>query len=96
MLPKVNFRVREGDIDEDGGCTFDNGSWTTKSTDDFFKGKKVVLFSLPGAFTPTCTSKQLPGFENNYEEFKKYFIDEIYCMSVNDSFTMNAWQIMKI
>jgi peroxiredoxin len=46
---------------------------------------------LPGAFTPTCTSKQLPGFENNYNEFKKHFIDEIYCISVNDTFVMNAW-----
>ena len=91
MLPKIDFKVREGDIGEDGGCTFDKGSWITKTTDDYFKGKKVVLFSLPGAFTPTCTSEQLPGFENNITEFKKHFIDEIYCVSVNDSFVMNAW-----
>ena len=91
MLPKIEFKVRQGDIAEDGGCTFDNGSWITKTTDDYFKGKKVVLFSLPGAFTPTCTSQQLPGFENNITEFKKHFIDEIYCVSVNDSFVMNAW-----
>jgi peroxiredoxin len=57
----------------------------------YFKGKKVILFSLPGAFTPTCSSKQLPGFEENAKEFKKYGIDEVYCMSVNDSFVMNAW-----
>ena len=91
MLPKVNFKVREGDIDEAGGCTFDNGKWVTKTTDDLFKGKKVVLFSLPGAFTPTCTSQQLPGYDNLKEEFKKHFIDEIYCISVNDSYVMNAW-----
>ena len=90
-LPKVTFKIREGDIGEDGGCTFEGGRWIEKTTDDLFKGKKVVLFSLPGAFTPTCTSKQLPGFENNYKEFKKHFIDEIYCISVNDTFVMNAW-----
>ena len=90
-LPKVTFKIREGDIGEDGGCTFEGGHWIEKTTDDLFKGKKVVLFSLPGAFTPTCTSKQLPGFENNYKEFKKHFIDEIYCISVNDTFVMNAW-----
>ena len=91
MLPKVNFKVREGDIDEAGGCTFDNGKWTTKTTDDYFKGKKAIVFSLPGAFTPTCTSQQLPGFEANWPNFQEHFIDEIYCISVNDSFVMNAW-----
>ena len=91
MLPKVNFKVRVGDTYDDGGCGFDEGSWTTKTTDDFFKGKKVVVFSLPGAFTPTCTSQQLPGFEKNIDKFKEHFIDEIYCISVNDSFVMNAW-----
>ena len=91
ILPKVNFKVREGDIDEAGGCTFDNGKWTTKTTDDYFKGKKAIVFSLPGAFTPTCTSQQLPGFEANWPNFQEHFIDEIYCISVNDSFVMNAW-----
>ena len=91
ILPKVTFKVREGDIDEAGGCTFDNGKWTTKTTDDYFKGKKVIVFSLPGAFTPTCTSQQLPGFEANWPNFQEHFIDEIYCISVNDSFVMNAW-----
>ena len=91
ILPKVTFKVREGDIDEAGGCTFDNGKWTTKTTDDYFKGKKVIVFSLPGAFTPTCTSQQLPGFEANWPNFQEHFIDDIYCISVNDSFVMNAW-----
>ena len=91
ILPKVTFKIREGDIGEDGGCTFSEGKWVEKTTDDFFKGKRIVLFSLPGAFTPTCTSTQLPGFDDNYEKFKEHFIDEIYCMSVNDTFVMNAW-----
>ena len=53
--------------------------------------KKVILFSLPGAFTPTCSTFQFPGFEKLYEQFKSFGIDEIYCLSVNDAFVMNAW-----
>ena len=66
------------------------GEWKDVTTDDLFKGKKVVVFALPGAFTPTCSSKHLPGYENKYNEFKK-FVDEVYCVSVNDAFVMNAW-----
>ena len=79
QVPQVNFRVRE------------LGEWVDTNTDTYFKGKRVVLFSLPGAFTPTCSNQQLPGFEKQVELFKTYNIDEIYCMSVNDSFVMNAW-----
>ena len=56
-----------------------------------FKGKKIVLFSLPGAFTPTCSSQQLPQYEAQYDKFKSLGIDEVYCISVNDAFVMNAW-----
>jgi glutaredoxin/glutathione-dependent peroxiredoxin len=63
----------------------------TISTDELFKGKKVVLFALPGAFTPTCSAKHLPGFVNNAEVMKKKGIDTIACLSVNDAFVMNAW-----
>ena len=91
MIPKVTFRIRTGDeVETDGGCAI-GGQWVNKTTDDFFKGKRVVLFSLPGAFTPTCSSLQLPGFEENYEKIKGLDVDEIYCVSVNDSFVMNAW-----
>ena len=91
MIPKVTFRVRTGDeVETDGGCAI-GGQWLNKTTEDFFKGKRVVLFSLPGAFTPTCSSLQLPGFEDNYEKIKGLGVDEIYCVSVNDSFVMNAW-----
>ena len=55
-----------------------------------FNNKKIVLFSLPGAYTPTCSSEQLPGYEEKYDELKKY-VDEVYCLSVNDAFVMNAW-----
>tara|TARA_B100001287_G_C22681628_1_gene530763 strand:- start:607 stop:1170 length:564 start_codon:yes stop_codon:yes gene_type:complete len=91
-IPKVTFRVRQGDEQPEAelGCPI-GGEWVSKTTDDYFKGKRVVLFSLPGAFTPTCSSKQLPGFESNYETIKSKGIDEVYCISVNDSFVMNAW-----
>ena len=67
------------------------GKWVDVKTEDIFKGKKIILFSLPGAFTPVCSEKQLPGFEENYDKLKKMGIDEIYCISVNDGFVMNAW-----
>ena len=90
-IPKVTFRTRIGDeVETDGGCAI-GGQWLNKTTDDYFKGKRVVLFSLPGAFTPTCSSQQLPGFEENYETIKKFAVDEVYCVSVNDSYVMNAW-----
>ena len=79
QVPHVNFRVRE------------LGDWVDTNTDTYFKGKKVVVFSLPGAFTPTCSNQQLPGFEKQADVFKAHGIDEIYCVSVNDSFVMNAW-----
>ena len=91
------FKFRVGDSDEKGGCTFIGGSWEDVTTDDLFKDKKVVLFSLPGAFTPTCSSEQLPAYEEMYDKFKAVGIDEVYCISVNDSYVMNAWaEHMKI
>jgi len=67
------------------------GLWHDVTTIDLFNHKRVVLFGLPGAFTPTCSSKQLPGFEEKYNELKDLGIDEVYCVSVNDAFVMNAW-----
>jgi glutaredoxin/glutathione-dependent peroxiredoxin len=61
------------------------------STDDIFKGKKVVLFALPGAFTPTCSAKHLPGFVTKASDLKGKGVDTIACLSVNDAFVMNAW-----
>ena len=90
-IPNVEFRIREGDISDNEQVCDIGGKWTCKSTEDFFKGKRVILFSLPGAFTPTCSSQQLPGFENNANKLKELGIDEIYCCSVNDSYVMNAW-----
>ncbi|MFZ9740387.1 MAG: peroxiredoxin [Candidatus Nanopelagicaceae bacterium] len=69
----------------------ENGEFVTKKTSEIIGGKRVIIFSLPGAFTPTCTNYQLPGFDDLYDEFKKQGIDDIYCISVNDGFVMNAW-----
>ncbi|WP_113912793.1 peroxiredoxin [Roseovarius dicentrarchi] len=87
-LPDVTFRTRVRD-DSIGG---DNPyCWVDRTTGDYFAGKRVILFSLPGAFTPTCSTYQLPGFEKNAAAFRELGIDDIYCLSVNDSFVMNKW-----
>lgn len=70
-------------------CRVDS-KWNEVSADDYFKNKTVVLFSLPGAFTPICSSTHLPGYEEKYNELKQY-VDEVYCISVNDAFVMNSW-----
>ena len=85
------FKFRVGDSEEKGGCTFIGGEWKDVTTDELFKGKKVVLFSLPGAFTPTCSGQQLPFYDEMYNKFKDKGIDDVYCISVNDAFVMNAW-----
>ncbi len=87
-LPNVTFHTRVRDETVEGRNPF---RWEDKTTADFFAGKRVILFSLPGAFTPTCSTYQLPGFEKGFEDFKAKGIDEVYCMSVNDSFVMNKW-----
>jgi len=79
QIPQVEFVFRE------------NSEFVTRTSADLFNGKRVVIFSLPGAFTPTCSAYQLPGFEAFYNMFTEQGIDEIYCISVNDGFVMNAW-----
>jgi peroxiredoxin len=61
------------------------------TTDELFKGKKVVLFAVPGAFTPTCSNQHLPSFVKNYDKIKAQGVDTIACMAVNDAFVMDAW-----
>ena len=86
------FKFRTGDTDDmdNGGCTLIGGAWVDKTTNELFSDKKVVLFSLPGAFTPTCSGEQLPSYDEHFNEFKDVGIDEVYCISVNDAFEMNA------
>lgn len=90
-IPNVTFALREGDeAPEGGGCPI-GGKFVYKTAMELFGGRRVLIFSLPGAFTPTCSTYQLPGFEENHAEFKAQGIDDIYCISVNDAFVMNAW-----
>jgi peroxiredoxin len=84
-VPNVTFKVRE--LNKETA----EYEWTHPNTDWYFAGKRVIVFSLPGAFTPTCSTFQVPGFEARYDDFVKEGIDDIYCMSCNDSFVMNAW-----
>lgn len=71
--------------------TMKDGEIKSMSSDDLFKGKKVVLFALPGAFTPTCSAQHLPGFIKHAEDIRKKGVDSIACLSVNDAFVMDAW-----
>ena len=84
-VPEMSFPIR---VETD---TSPGWEWDSLTYDQVFKGKKVLVFSLPGAYTPTCTNNQLPGYEAMYDKFKDEGIDEIYCISVNDSYVMNAW-----
>ena len=88
-VANINFKVRV----KDETINSDNPyRWDVLTSFDIFEEKKILLFSLPGAFTPTCSTFQLPNFEKLYLEFKeKLNIKDIYCISVNDAFVMNAW-----
>ena len=90
MIPNVTFRMRHNDHVQLGGACAIGGVWKDVTTSQLFDNKKIVLFALPGAYTPTCSSKQLPGYESRYEQLKK-FVDDVYCVSVNDAFVMNSW-----
>ena len=87
ILPFTIFKTRVRDESIEGPNPY---RWEDKDSIDYFYYKRVVLFSLPGAFTPTCSTYQLPKFESMYSEFRQ-FVDEVYCISVNDAFVMNKW-----
>jgi len=87
-IPCKMFKMRVRDESIGGPNPY---RWEDVTSDMLLKGKRVVLFSLPGAFTPTCSTYQLPGFEENYDKIRNADIDEVYCISVNDAFVMNAW-----
>lgn len=86
-VPNVTLKTRVRDESVEGENPF---RWLDVKTKDLFKGQRVVLFALPGAFTPTCSNSQLPGYEKAYKNFRKY-VDEVYCLSVNDAFVMYQW-----
>lgn len=79
-VPNVTFRTRQGD------------AWVDVTTAQLFDNKTVVVFSLPGAFTPTCSSSHLPRYNELADTFKQYGVDDILVVSVNDTFVMNAWK----
>lgn len=87
-VPNVTFKTRVRDESLGGDNPF---RWQDVTSADVFKGKSVVIVALPGAFTPTCSSTHLPGYEAKFEEFKAQGVDDIYCLSVNDAFTMFQW-----
>lgn len=88
-VPDVIFKTRVRDESIGGENPF---RWQDVTTDEIFKGKKVIVFSLPGAFTPTCSSTHAPGYEKNYNQMKELGVDEVYCLSVNDAFVMYQWK----
>lgn len=87
-VPDVTFKTRVRDESIGGDNPFD---WKDLTSAEIFGGKKVIVFALPGAFTPTCSSTHLPGYEAHYEEFKALGVDEVICLSVNDAFVMYKW-----
>jgi peroxiredoxin len=87
-VPQVTFKTRIRNEALGGPNPFE---WKDVSTDDLFKGKSVVVFSLPGAFTPTCSTSHLPRYEELYDDFKAQGVDAVICVSVNDAFVMFQW-----
>jgi glutaredoxin-like protein len=79
-IPQVTFRTRQ------------DGQWKDVSTDQIFNGRNVIVFALPGAYTPTCSSTHLPRYNELAPKFKQLGIDEVVCLSVNDAFVMSEWQ----
>lgn len=90
QVPEVTFITRVRDESVEGDNPF---RWQPLSSGDLFSGKNIVLFALPGAFTPTCSSTHLPGYEANFQALKDQGVDEVWCLSVNDAFVMHHWSL---
>lgn len=88
QVPDVTLKTRVRDDSMDDPNPF---RWQDVQTGDLFRGKRVVVFSLPGAFTPTCSTEQCPAFERFYDDLKALGADEVYCIAVNDAFVMYQW-----
>lgn len=87
-IPKVTFKTRIRNEALGGPNPFE---WKDLTTDEIFSNQNVIVFSLPGAFTPTCSTSHLPRYEELYEEFTKLGVDKVVCISVNDAFVMYQW-----
>ncbi|OGI68327.1 MAG: peroxiredoxin [Candidatus Muproteobacteria bacterium RBG_16_60_9] len=93
MTIKVGDRLPSGTLSEffemeKDGCSVGPNVF---KVEDLVKGKKIIIFGLPGAFTPTCSAKHVPGYISNFDALKRKGVDEIWCLSVNDPFVMGAW-----
>lgn len=91
-VPQVTFKTRVRNDALEGPNPFE---WKDVTSADIFDGKKVVVFSLPGAFTPTCSTSHLPRFEELYTDFKSLGVDAVVCISVNDAFVMYQWGLQQ-
>jgi len=87
-VPNTTFKTRIRNDAIDGPNPYE---WKDQSSAELFKGKRVVLFALPGAFTPTCSTSHLPRYEALHEDFRALGVDQIVCLSVNDAFVMHQW-----
>jgi thioredoxin-dependent peroxiredoxin len=87
-VPSVTFKTRVRDESVGGPNPY---RWQDVKSDEIFRGKRVVVVSLPGAFTPTCSTKQCPSFDLAYQEIRGLGVDEVYCIGVNDAFVMFQW-----
>ncbi|MCP5371411.1 MAG: peroxiredoxin [Hyphomicrobiales bacterium] len=87
-VPATTFQTRVRDESIGGSNPY---RWQEVTTGEIFAGKNIVLFALPGAFTPTCSTSHLPRYEELYEQFRALGVDEIICLSVNDAFVMFQW-----
>src|SRR6185312_1538176 len=87
-VPHAVFKTRVRDESVPGPNPY---RWQDVDSRDLFRGKRIVVFSLPGAFTPTCSNRQCPAFDLAYEQMRTLGVDEVYCISVNDAFVMHNW-----
>lgn len=87
-VPEIVFHTRVRNEALDGPNPFE---WKDVSTQELFAGKNIVLFAVPGAFTPACSDSHLPGYETHYDAFRALGVDAVYCLSVNDAFVMFQW-----
>jgi peroxiredoxin len=88
LVPSVTFKTRVRDERVGGDNPY---RWQDVGSDEIFSGRRIAVFSLPGAFTPVCSGSQCPDYERQYEELRSQGVDDVYCISVNDAFVMFQW-----